>query len=311
MDTLLTPEQLLLIRAANSNNSSDRATILLAETSKEPLTEQKLTCPICIHPYHCPNEDGDIEVPVQTKCGHIFGNKCFEILVQDILGMHKAVHCPLCRDMLVDAPQPTELKFRLEIRNEQVDLEPWLHRDLAFDQFYRLANTSPTIVNDFYLIFNLPWDEEFELVIEASLQVDLGGARRHRMVDFVTQYDRNTGPSLRPPGFRPLEYEGTDVPVSGLPRFLHFPLSTPANPNNRVSLVLDFITDFLHPTAILCRPILDADLAIVSLETLGHRDLYEINREDRSRRGAERALPPLSVELGIDPETIDASQRST
>ena len=225
--------------------------------------------------------------------------------------MHKAVHCPLCRDMLVDAPMPTELKFRLEIRNEQVDLEPWLHRDLAFDQFYRFANTGSTIVNDFYLIFNLPWDEEFELVIEASLQIDFSDARRHRMVDFVTQYDRDTGHILRPPGFRRLEYEGADVPVSGLPRFLHFPLSTPANPNNRISLVLDFITDFLHPTAALCCPILDGDLASVSLETLGHRGFYEINREDRSRRGAERALPPLSVDLGLDYETIDTSQRST
>ena len=50
----------------------------LLSISQPALTNPLITCLICIHPYHSANVEGNVETPVITACGHIFGNKCIK-----------------------------------------------------------------------------------------------------------------------------------------------------------------------------------------------------------------------------------------
>jgi hypothetical protein len=60
------------------------------------LSNPLITCLICIHPYHSPNVDGNVEDPVITACGHIFGKSCLE----QWLAPESTLTCPLCRFVL-------------------------------------------------------------------------------------------------------------------------------------------------------------------------------------------------------------------
>lgn len=60
------------------------------------LSNPLITCLICIHPYHSPNVEGNVEDPVITACGHIFGKSCLE----QWLAPNSTLTCPLCRFVL-------------------------------------------------------------------------------------------------------------------------------------------------------------------------------------------------------------------
>jgi len=87
---------------ALQTHGSKQTRLALLSDSQPALTNPLLTCLICIHPYHAANVEGNIETPVMTACGHIFGNKCIkQWLEQDNGGSGKT--CPMCR---------FELKYR-------------------------------------------------------------------------------------------------------------------------------------------------------------------------------------------------------
>jgi hypothetical protein len=65
----------------------------LLKDTQHHLTNPLITCLICIHPYHSANVEGNIEVPVTTACGHIFGNTC----IASWLTPESNLTCPLCR----------------------------------------------------------------------------------------------------------------------------------------------------------------------------------------------------------------------
>jgi hypothetical protein len=65
----------------------------LLKDTQPHLTNPLITCLICMHPYHSPNVEGNIEVPVTTACGHIFGNTC----IASWLTPESNLTCPLCR----------------------------------------------------------------------------------------------------------------------------------------------------------------------------------------------------------------------
>jgi Ring finger domain len=65
----------------------------LLKDTQHHLTNPLITCLICIHPYHSANVEGNIEVPVTTACGHIFGNTC----IASWLTPESDLTCPFCR----------------------------------------------------------------------------------------------------------------------------------------------------------------------------------------------------------------------
>jgi hypothetical protein len=68
----------------------------LIKSCQPHLSNPLITCLICIHPYHSANVEGNIEEPVITACGHIFGNSC----LNQWLTPGSALTCPLCRFVL-------------------------------------------------------------------------------------------------------------------------------------------------------------------------------------------------------------------
>ena len=68
----LTKEQIEMI-----SNAASPETAKAVDTSTEPFSDERITCTICYVPYHTPNEDdGSIEKPYITACGHVFGRNC-------------------------------------------------------------------------------------------------------------------------------------------------------------------------------------------------------------------------------------------
>ena len=41
--------------------------------------DQFESCIICNIQYHTSNEEGMVETPVMTACGHVFGNRCLDM----------------------------------------------------------------------------------------------------------------------------------------------------------------------------------------------------------------------------------------
>jgi Ring finger domain len=77
-------------------HGSMETTGALIKSTQPHLSNPLITCLICIHPYHSPNVEGNVEDPVITACGHIFGKSCLE----QWLAPASALTCPLCRFVL-------------------------------------------------------------------------------------------------------------------------------------------------------------------------------------------------------------------
>jgi hypothetical protein len=77
-------------------SKATRNALLTSSPSSPALANPLVTCLICIHPYHSTNVDGNVETPVITACGHVFGDECLEEWLQG----NGAGSCPLCRFVL-------------------------------------------------------------------------------------------------------------------------------------------------------------------------------------------------------------------
>jgi len=77
-------------------SGSKETTGALIKCLQPHLSNPLVTCLICIHPYHSPNVEGNVEDPVVTACGHIFGKSC----LKQWLAPNSALTCPLCRFVL-------------------------------------------------------------------------------------------------------------------------------------------------------------------------------------------------------------------
>ncbi len=91
-ENMLEPEQRERILKHGANE-----TIFAMCTSPAPLDDPLVACPICFQPYHNPNVDGEVEVPVITACGHIFGHNCLKTHIESRYGAKMRVSCPMCR----------------------------------------------------------------------------------------------------------------------------------------------------------------------------------------------------------------------
>ncbi len=91
-ENMLEPEQRELILQHGANE-----TIFAMCTSPAPLDDPLVACPICFQPYHNPNMDGEVEEPVITPCGHIFGQHCLKIHIESRHAANMRVSCPMCR----------------------------------------------------------------------------------------------------------------------------------------------------------------------------------------------------------------------
>ncbi|KAH8790792.1 hypothetical protein BGZ57DRAFT_876400 [Hyaloscypha finlandica] len=96
----LTRDQILALHTHGSKQTRHA----LLNTSQPPLTNPLVTCLICIHPYHSANVDGNVEAPVMTACGHVFGDGCLRVWMEDSenggSGGNNGGTCPMCRFVL-------------------------------------------------------------------------------------------------------------------------------------------------------------------------------------------------------------------
>ncbi len=98
-------------------------------SSDHEISDPLVTCAICLHPYHSRNFDGQIEKPVITACGHVFGDQCINHWLKAPVKTGCGPTCPVCRFELkftvcphaiaaVDPYDPTNPPPRTLVRND-------------------------------------------------------------------------------------------------------------------------------------------------------------------------------------------------
>jgi len=75
----------------------EQAKLKLTEIGMLCLPKDEFSCSICTTTFGHPKDDGEIEFPIKTSYGHIFGQRCLETWISDQF----VNTCPICRDMVL------------------------------------------------------------------------------------------------------------------------------------------------------------------------------------------------------------------
>ncbi|KAE9373793.1 hypothetical protein N431DRAFT_557767 [Stipitochalara longipes BDJ] len=130
--------------AALQTHGSKSTRIALLSTSQPALTNPLITCLICIHPYHSANVEGNIESPVITACGHIFGDKCItQWLEEENSGSGSGKTCPM-----YPPPPPTITASQIPLRCGRCEIRRVLRVEKARydDLFFALVDNKTTLL---------------------------------------------------------------------------------------------------------------------------------------------------------------------
>ncbi|KAG9247827.1 hypothetical protein BJ878DRAFT_129013 [Calycina marina] len=184
METINT-EKMQLIEAGTLE--SDREYIMsLARTSEEPSGESNLCCRVCYNFYHCPDEDGEIELPYTTPCGHTFGRTCYQEIIHRAKMLQTSSRCPYCATVLFQWTRWINLSVGVEIWNciSPGDNTPTLwFRCYVVDREDRHRNYDE-VIPDFHVdISTLPLDEEFHIHVASRYKVDRTLEKQHEIVE--------------------------------------------------------------------------------------------------------------------------------